>query len=84
MNDPDKRRPAHLELLAVSWNFGWPVAAGVVIGSWIDDRLGTSPVVTLVLALGAMLASVRRLIELSRRDEAERRAARDDDEERPR
>jgi F0F1-type ATP synthase assembly protein I len=78
MRPSDRSRPAHLQILAVSWNFGWPVAAGVVLGHWIDQSLGTSPAATLVLGIGSMAASVWRLVRLARlesearaRDEAE-------------
>lgn len=66
-------RPAHLQLLAVSWNFGWPVATGVIVGHWLDETLGTSPLATLVLGVGAMAASIWRMIDLSRRESEERR-----------
>jgi len=72
-DDPGSRRPAHLQLLAISWNFGWPVAAGVVLGHWIDEAAGTSPAATLVLGVGAMSAAVWRLLVLSRQEQAERR-----------
>lgn len=70
--DPGSRRPAHLQLLAISWNFGWPVAAGVVVGHWIDEAVGSSPAATLVLGVGAMAAAVWRLLVLSRQEQAER------------
>ena len=79
MPDPARKRPAHLELLAVSWNFGWPIAAGVIAGHWIDLHLGSSPAATLLLGIGALAVSVRRMIDLGREDVAERRAQ-DDDE----
>jgi hypothetical protein len=73
MPEPDRSQPAHLQLLAVSWNFGWPIAAGVVLGHWIDEKLGTSPAATLLLGIGSMAASTWRLVTLSRREAAERR-----------
>lgn len=74
MTSPDRSRPAHLQLLAVSWNFGWPIAAGVVLGHWIDVSLGTSPAATLLIGIGSMVASTWRLVALSRQESAERRA----------
>lgn len=74
MPPSERTRAAHLQLLAVSWNFGWPIAAGVVLGYWIDDKLGSSPAATLVLGLGAMAASTWRLLALSRLEQAARRA----------
>ena len=86
MSEPASSRPTHLQLLAVSWNFGWPVAAGVALGHWLDESLGSSPAATLVLGLGAMAAATLRLVKLSKQDEAERREeqAREEDEERGR
>jgi len=75
MSEPARSRPAHLQLLAVSWNFGWPVAAGVALGHWLDERLGTSPAATLVLGIGAMAAAAWRLVSLSKQDVAERQEA---------
>jgi F0F1-type ATP synthase assembly protein I len=74
MSPSERTRAAHLQLLAVSWNFGWPIAAGVVLGYWIDGKLGSSPAATLVLGLGAMAASTWRLLALSRLEQAARRA----------
>jgi len=66
-------RPAHLEVLAIAWNFGWPVTAGVLLGYWIDQASGASPIFTLLLGLGAFAASIARLVQLSSRDSRERR-----------
>lgn len=73
MTEPARRRPAHLQLLAISWNFGWPIAAGVVAGHWIDEKLGSSPAATLLLGIGALAVSVRRMIELGREEVEDRR-----------
>ena len=80
MSEPGRNRPAHLQLLAISWNFGWPVTAGVALGYWLDEKLGSSPAAALVLGLGAMAASVWRLISLSSQDEVERRQEQQDEE----
>jgi hypothetical protein len=74
MPPSERTRAAHLQLLAVSWNFGWPIAAGVVLGYWIDGKLGSSPAATLLFGLGAMAASTWRLLALSRQEQAARRA----------
>jgi F0F1-type ATP synthase assembly protein I len=73
MPDPVHRRPAHLQILAVSWNFGWPIAAGVVAGHWVDEKVGSSPAATLLLGIGALAVSVRRLLDLGREEAEERR-----------
>lgn len=82
MLDPGDNRPAHLQLLAVSWNLGWPVAAGVALGHWIDVRLGSSPAATLGLGLGAFAVAIRRILVLGREEIEERR--REEDEGEPR
>jgi len=47
--------------------------AGVAVGWWVDDKLGSSPVATLTFGLGAMVTAIWRLIVLSRREAIERR-----------
>lgn len=89
MSESQRSRPAHLQLLAVSWNFGWPVAAGVALGHWIDEAVGSSPAATLTMGIGAMGAATWRLVSLSRQEQDERHqdAARDganETEKRPR
>ena len=69
--DPDRRAAAHLQLLGVAWNFGWPVTTGVALGWWLDTRFGTSPWATLGLGLGAMVVAVRRLLDLAREESRE-------------
>ena len=73
MSEPKKPRPAHLQLLAISWNFGWPVAAGVILGHWIDINVGSSPAATLIFGLGAMAGAVWRMIQLGKQEAADRR-----------
>ncbi len=75
MDELPRNRPAYLQLVAISWNFGWPIVAGVAVGHWLDDRFGTSPAVALALGLGAMIAAVWRLVVLGKQDAAERREA---------
>ena len=73
MAGPSKDRPALVQLMAISWNFGWPVAAGVVAGHWVDEKLGSLPVATLAFGLGAMVTAVWRMIALGKRDALERK-----------
>lgn len=70
-------RSAHLQLIAVAWNFGWPIAAGVALGHWLDLKLGSSPAATLGLGLGALVVAVWRLLVLSREEVQEDREERD-------
>lgn len=69
MGEHPFERPAHLQILAVSWNLGWPIAGGVIFGYWIDGKLGSSPAATLLLGIGALTVSVWRLIELGRQEQ---------------
>jgi F0F1-type ATP synthase assembly protein I len=68
MTEPVRKRSAHLELLAVSWSFGWPIAAGVILGHWIDIRFEVTPIATLSMGIGALVLSVRRMVDLGRED----------------
>lgn len=51
-----------VEALALAWSFGWPTAAGVLVGYWLDGWLGTAPWLTLLLAISAMVLAVVRII----------------------
>jgi hypothetical protein len=78
MPETNRTRTAHLQLLAVSWNFGWPIAAGVALGYWIDENLGSSPAATLIIGIGALAASTWRLVTLSRLEQQAHRAEEED------
>jgi hypothetical protein len=78
MIDPGDNRPAHLQLLAVSWNLGWPVAAGVVLGHWIDVTVGSSPAATLGLGLGAFAMAIWRILVLGKEEIDERHREEDE------
>ncbi len=60
----DEAKYASYQAIALAWNLGWPIAASVVAGSWLDGRLGTSPVFILALSLGGLVVTVRRLMQL--------------------
>lgn len=81
MREPGKSRPAHLQLLAISWNIGWPVAAGVMLGHWLDEKVGSSPLATLTFGLGAMAAAMWRMVNLGKREAAERREQEKEEQE---
>lgn len=67
--DRGAARLARYQAAALAWNLGWPIAAGVVAGSWLDGRLGTSPLFILAFTLGALVATVRRLLQLTSRSQ---------------
>ena len=60
--DGSKARGGAAEALALAWSFGWPTAAGLLAGYWLDGRLGTAPWLTLLLAVSAMVMAVVRII----------------------
>ncbi len=62
---PDEEvKYARYQAVGVAWSLGWPIATAVVAGSWLDARLGTSPLFILALALGGLVVTVRRLMLL--------------------
>ena len=54
------------QALAIAWSLGWRVAAGILVGYYLDGWLGTSPWLTLSFSLAALASSVRAMILLSR------------------
>jgi len=46
----------------VGFEFAGTVVAGVLVGNWIDRRLGTEPLFTLVMTMGAMGGALYRLL----------------------
>jgi F0F1-type ATP synthase assembly protein I len=48
--------------MAFGMEFAGIVVAGVLIGYWLDARLGTPPLFTLLLTLGGMGGALYRLI----------------------
>jgi hypothetical protein len=52
------------QLVALAWSLGWRIAAGIIIGYYADDWLGTTPLLTLVLALAALVSCVRQMIAM--------------------
>jgi len=60
----DDSKFARYQAIALVWNVGWPIAAAVIIGGWLDGHLGTSPLFILVLALGGLVLTVYRLVQL--------------------
>jgi F0F1-type ATP synthase assembly protein I len=48
--------------MAVGFEFAGTVVAGVVLGYYVDGRLGTAPLFTLLLTLGGMGGALWRLL----------------------
>jgi F0F1-type ATP synthase assembly protein I len=50
------------ELMALAWSLGWRIAAGIIIGYYADQWLGSSPWLTLALSLAALVSAVRQML----------------------
>lgn len=48
--------------LALGFEFAGIVVTGVVVGSYIDGHVGSTPLFTLLLTLGGMVGALYRLI----------------------
>jgi F0F1-type ATP synthase assembly protein I len=48
--------------MALGFEFASIVVAGVLLGSYLDGRLGTMPLFTLLLTLGGMIGALYRLL----------------------
>ncbi len=61
-----KDRVTSLELLALAWSLGWRIAAGVLVGYFLDEWLGTGPLLTLLFSLAALIAGVLEILQVLR------------------
>ncbi len=52
---------------AVGLEFGFTIVAGVILGYYLDGWLGTAPLFTLLLTLGALGGALYRMIWMLRR-----------------
>ena len=61
---PDEQDPliGASRYAALGFEFAGIVVAGVLVGYWIDGRLGTPPLFTLLLTLGGMGGALYRLL----------------------
>lgn len=48
-------------LMAFGLEFGFTVAAGVIVGYYLDGWLGTAPLFTLLISIGALAGALYRL-----------------------
>jgi len=54
-------------LTSIGWILALPVAGGVVLGAWLDRRLGTAPMLTLgLLGAGIVIAGVEAYLAVAR------------------
>jgi len=63
---------------ALALGMGWSVAVGAVIGYYLDSYLGTSPLFTLLLTVGAMSGAIYTLIVTLQRSERDGQEHRED------
>ena len=47
---------------AVGFEFAGMAVAGILAGSWLDERFGTLPLFTLLLTVGGLCGAVYRLL----------------------
>ena len=50
------------QLIALAWSLGWRIAAGIIIGYYVDQWLGSAPWLTLVLSITALVSGVRQML----------------------
>jgi len=50
------------ELMALAWSLGWRIAAGIIIGYYLDQWLGSAPWLTLTLSITALVSGVRQML----------------------
>lgn len=60
MIDPDLLKQVGW-VIAMVTQMAFTVIAGVVVGHWLDQRFGTSPIFLLVLSLAALVVGMIRL-----------------------
>ncbi len=65
---------------ALALGVGWVVAAGAIIGYYLDGYLGTSPLFALILTIGAMSGAIYTLIVSLQRSEKNGQEHREDRE----
>lgn len=64
---PVRLNPEAAKAWGLALSVGWRIAAGVIIGSWIDKRLETTPIFITVLAIGALVSVISDLVRSSKR-----------------
>lgn len=68
------KRAIRLQMAGVGLEFASMVVGGLIVGSWVDDWLGTEPAFTLTFVLAGLVGAMSRLVVLSRRFDRLRRA----------
>jgi len=59
--------PQAAQAWGVALSFGWRIAAGLVLGYWMDEWLGTAPIFITVGSIGALVSAVADMLRISKR-----------------
>jgi F0F1-type ATP synthase assembly protein I len=57
--------PRGAQTWGLALSFGWRIAAGVLVGYWLDGWLDTGPVFLTVFAVGALAGSIYEMLRAS-------------------
>jgi len=63
---PVKLSPDSARAWGLALSIGWRIAAGVLVGAWIDGRFETTPIFVTVLSIGALVSAVADLLRSSK------------------
>ena len=72
-----QRRDMLVQMTALGREFSGSVLGGLALGYYLDQWLGTSPWMVLLMTLGGMAMAFARLVTLTRRFDALRRPSDD-------
>jgi len=73
--------PATAEALGLAWGFGWRVAAGVLLGGFLDRYFDKEPFFLAIFTIGAFISGIYDFLRVARRRTEEREADRLRDDE---
>ena len=62
---PVRLTPDAAKAWGLALSFGWRVAAGVLVGYWIDNHFDTTPIFITILSIGALAGAIRDMIRVS-------------------
>lgn len=65
---PVRLNPEAAKAWGLALSFGWRIAAGVVIGYWLDNWLDTTPIFISVMSIGALVGAIADMLRISKAD----------------
>ena len=65
---PVRLNPEAAKALGVALSLGWRIAAGVVVGYWLDGWLDTTPIFISLMSIGALVGAVADMLRVSKAD----------------